>query len=93
MYTIHNRDDLEKLKKLNQINQQLKEQRLKKKLGRQDFHYDVKELFEPVTKKQTKMDETIKQQTEEIKEQTNQINRKSIKKRCIRKYTKNNWCH
>ena len=60
MYTIHNRDDLEKLKKLNDINHQLKGQRLKKKLGRQDFHYDVKEVFEPVTKKQTEIDQNDK---------------------------------
>ena len=60
MYSIHNRDDLQKLKKLNDINNKLKEQRLKKKLGRQDFHHDVKELFEPVTKKQTKMTQSRK---------------------------------
>ena len=68
MYTIHNRDDLEKLKKLNQINHQLKEQRLKKKLGRQDFHYNIKEVFEPVTKKQTEIKESINEQTNQIEE-------------------------
>ena len=72
MYSIHNREDLEKLKKLNDINKQLKEQRLKKKLGRQDFHFNVKELFEPVTKKQTKIDESIKQQTNQLTENQKQ---------------------
>ena len=68
MYTIKNRDDLEKLKKLNSLNEKLKEQRLKKKLGRQDFHHNVNELFEPVTKKQTHIQESISNQTEKITE-------------------------
>ena len=68
MYSIHNRDDLQKLKKLNDINNKLKEQRLKKKLGRQDFHHNVNELFEPVTKKQTHIQESISNQTEKITE-------------------------
>ena len=72
MYSIHNREDLEKLKKLNQINNQLKEQRLKKKLGRQDFHFNVKELFEPVTKNQSKMQEKIEEQTNQIKKSKKQ---------------------
>ena len=71
MYSIHNRDDLQKLKKLNDINEQLKEQRLKKKLGRQDFHFNVKELFEPVTKNQSKMTQSIEEQTNQIKKSKN----------------------
>ena len=78
MYTIHNRDDLEKLKKLNHINQQLKEQRLKKKLGRQDFHHDVKELFEPVTHQQTKINANIKEQTKQIEEGQKQFKKDAL---------------
>ena len=54
MYSIHNRDDLEKLKKL-QETKSLKAERLKEKLGKQDFHYDMEEVFEPVTENQKKM--------------------------------------
>ena len=57
MYSIHNRDDLEKLKKLQETKSSLKAERLKEKLGKQDFHYDMEEVFEPVTEnqKQTKL--------------------------------------
>ena len=52
MYSIHNRDDLEKLKKLQETKSSLKAERLKEKLGKQDFHYDMIEVFEPVTENQ-----------------------------------------
>ena len=52
MYSIHNRDDLEKVKKLQETKSSLKAERLKEKLGKQDFHYDMEEVFEPVTEKQ-----------------------------------------
>ena len=54
MYSIHNRDDLEKLKKLQETKSSLKAERLKEKLGKQDFHYDMEEVFEPVTENQKK---------------------------------------
>ena len=52
MYSIHNRDDLEKLKKLQETKSLLHKERLKEKLGKQDFHYDMEEVFEPVTENQ-----------------------------------------
>ena len=52
MYSIHNRDDLEQLKKLQETKSSLKAERIKEKLGKQDFHYDMEEVFEPVTEKQ-----------------------------------------
>ena len=52
MYSIHNRDDLEKLKKLQETKSSLKAERLKEKLGKQYFHYDMEEVFEPVTENQ-----------------------------------------
>ena len=52
MYSIHNRDDLEKLKKLQKTKSSLRKERLKEKLGKQDFHYDMEEVFEPVTENQ-----------------------------------------
>ena len=54
MYSIHNRDDLEKLKKLQESKSSLKAERLKEKLGKQDSHYDMEEVFEPVTENQKK---------------------------------------
>ena len=38
-----------------------KAERLKQKLGKQDFHYDMEEVFEPVTSKQAKTNENQKQ--------------------------------
>ena len=54
MYSIHNRDDLEKLKKLQESKSLLKAERVKQLLGKQDFHYDMEEVFEPVTENQKK---------------------------------------
>ena len=58
MYSIHNRGDLEKLKKLQESKSLLKAERLKEKLGKQDFHYDMEEVFEPVTENQKKKAKT-----------------------------------
>ena len=52
MYSIHNRDDLEKLKKLQETKSSLHKERLKEKLGKQDFNYDMEEVFKPVTENQ-----------------------------------------
>ena len=52
MYSIHNRDDLEKLKNLQETKSLLRKERLKEKLGKQDFHYDMEEVFEPITENQ-----------------------------------------
>ena len=57
MYSIHNRDDLEKFKKLQETKSSLKAERIKEKLGKQDFHYDMEEVFEPVTFKQQELSE------------------------------------
>ena len=57
MYSIHTRDDLEKLKKLQETKSLIFKERLKEKLGKQDFHYDLEEVFEPVTTKQVESNE------------------------------------
>ena len=57
MYSIHTRDDLEKLKKLQETKSSVLKERLKEKLGKQDFHYDLEEVFEPVTTKQVESNE------------------------------------
>ena len=50
MYSIKNREDLEKLNKLVSLETQVKAMRLQDKLGKQNFHEDMKKVFEPVTK-------------------------------------------
>ena len=64
MYSIHNRDDLEKLKILQETKSLLKADRLKEKLGKQDFHYDMEEVFEPVTENQKKSQNQTKLESE-----------------------------
>ena len=64
MYSIHTRDDLEKLKKLQETKALLKAERLKEKLGKQDFHYDMEEVFEPVTENQKKSQNQTKLESE-----------------------------
>ena len=64
MYSIHTRDDLEKLKKLQETKSSVRKERLKEKLGKQDFHYDLEEVFEPVTTKQVEATENQKQLSE-----------------------------
>ena len=74
MYSIHNRDDLEKLKKLQKTKSSLKAERLKEKLGKQDFHYDMEEVFEPVTENQkqnqTKQQELSEKQIQALRDST-----------------------
>ena len=74
MYSIHNRDDLEKFKKLQETKSSLKAERLKEKLGKQDFHYDMEEVFEPVTENQkqnqTKQQELSKTQIQALRDST-----------------------
>ena len=64
MYSIHNRDDLEKLKKLQESKSLIKAERLKQLLGKQDFHYDMEEVFEPVTENQKKSQNQTKLESE-----------------------------
>ena len=64
MYSIHNRDDLEKLKKMQESKSLIKAERLKEKLGKQDFHYDMEEVFEPVTENQKKSQNQTKLESE-----------------------------
>ena len=64
MYSIHNRDDLEILKKLQESKSLIKAERLKQLLGKQDFHYDMEEVFEPVTVKQAEATKNQKQLSE-----------------------------
>ena len=64
MYSIHNRDDLEYLKNLQETKSLLRKERLKEKLVKQDFHYDLEKVFEPVTAKLAESTENQKQLSE-----------------------------
>ena len=50
LYSIKDREDLENLEELVSLENQLKAVRLQDKLGKQNFHEDMKKVFEPVTK-------------------------------------------
>ena len=49
LYSIKDGEDLEKLKKLVSLENQVKVVRLQDKLGEQNFHEDMKKFFEPMT--------------------------------------------
>ena len=50
MFAINNREDLKKLEELVSLQDQVKVVKLQDKLGEQNFHEDMKKVFEPVTK-------------------------------------------
>ena len=50
MFAINNREDLDKLEELTSLPDQVKAVRLQDNLGNQNFHEDLKKVFEPVTK-------------------------------------------
>ena len=50
LYSIKDREDLEKFNELVSLQDQVKVVRLQDKLGKQNFHEDMKKVFEPVTK-------------------------------------------
>ena len=50
LYSIKDREDLENLEELVSLQDQVKVVRLQDKLGKQNFHEDMRKVFEPVTK-------------------------------------------
>ena len=50
LYSIKDREDLERLEDLVSLQNQVKVVKLQDKLGKQNFHEDMKKVFEPVTK-------------------------------------------
>ena len=69
MFAINNRKDLENLSELVSLQDQVKAVRLQDKLGKQNFHEDMKKIFEPMT-------DAIKNTSENI---TKTITESSIK--------------
>ena len=50
LFAINNSEDLQNLNELVSLQNQVKAVRLQDKLGKQNFHEDMKKVFEPVTK-------------------------------------------
>ena len=59
LYSIKDREDLEKLEELVSLQNQVKVVKLQDKLGEQNFHEDMKKAFEPVTKSLENTSENI----------------------------------
>ena len=49
LYSIKDREDLENLEELVSLQNQVKVVRLQDKFGKQNFHEDMKKVFEPIT--------------------------------------------
>ena len=63
LYSIENREDLGTLEELASLENQVKDLRLQDKLGKQNFHEDIKKLYEPLT-------DTIKNTSEDLAKTT-----------------------
>ena len=59
LYSIKDREDIEKLEELVSLQNQVKVVKLQDKLGEQKFHEDMKKVFEPVTKSLENTSENI----------------------------------
>ena len=59
LYSIKDREDLEKLEELASLQSQVKAVRLQDKLGKQNFHEDMKKVLKPAT-------DTIKNTSENL---------------------------
>ena len=71
MFAINNREDLDKLEELVSLQDQVKVVRLQDKLGKQNFHEDMKKVFEPVTKS---LENTSEKLTKAITESSQENN-------------------
>ena len=72
LFPIKDREDLEKLNDLVSLQDQVKVVRLQNKLGEQNFHEDMKKVFEP-------MNDTIKDVSENITKTITETSNKNIK--------------
>ena len=72
LYANKNVDDLENLNKLVSLKSQVKAVRLQDKLGKQNFHKDMKKVFEPITKTLEKTSQIIKKTMAENSFKNNQ---------------------
>ena len=71
-FAINNREDLEKLNELVTLQDQVKIDRLQDKLGEQNFHENMRKVFEPVTKSLETTSENLTKAITEISIENNQ---------------------
>ena len=71
LYSIKDREDLQNLNELVSLQSQVKAVRLQDKLGKQNFHEDMKKVFEPITKS---LENTSHDITKTITETSNKNN-------------------
>ena len=71
MYPIKNIEDLKDLNELASLQDQVKLVRLQDKLGKQNFHEDMKKVFEPVTKSLEKTSQDITKTLTETSKENN----------------------
>ena len=72
LFPIKNRENLENLNELVSLQNQVKAVRLQDKLGKQNFHEDMKKVFEPVTKS---LENTSQDITKTLTENSNNNNK------------------
>ena len=72
LYSIKDREDLENLNKLVSLQDQVKVVKLQDKLGEQNFHENIKKVFEPVTKSLENTSENITKTLTETSIKNNQ---------------------
>ena len=72
LYSIKDREDLEKLEELVSLQNQVKVVKLQDKLGEQNFHEDLKKVFEPVTKSLENTSENLTKAITESSTKNNQ---------------------
>ena len=72
LFPIKDRKDLENLEELVSLENQVKVVRLQDKLGKQNFHEDMKKVFEPVTKSLENTSQDITKTITETSVQNNQ---------------------
>ena len=72
LYSIKDTEDLEKLNELVSLQDQVKVVRIQDKLGKQNFHEDMKKVFEPVTKSLENTSEKITKTITEASIKNNQ---------------------
>ena len=71
LYSIKDREDLENLEELVSLENQVEVVRLQDKLGKQNFHEDMKEVFEPVTKSLQNTSENLTKAISESSKENN----------------------
>ena len=76
LYAVKNNDDLENLKELVSLENQLKVIRLQDKLGKQNFHEDMKKVSQLVTK-------SLENTSQDITKTITEILSKTIKQQRI----------